>query len=180
MKKLLFVCTLLCALTATAQENITVRSVTAESIKTIAKESPKKNTLFYTFGIWCEPCRLHLPTAIRLAKDYDLEFYVLIVDSQTSEKTKQAAAYLKGIDKDIKLAVLDDSVYGDKTKKRNKKFVDEITPPQFEAIDDFSKYIVLDQQGEVIMVTTWKDNQDNDWRDDSKMVEQKIVPLLTK
>lgn len=180
MKKLLLLCTLLCALTATAQDSLAVYSVDAETIKNVAKESPKKNTLFYTFGIWCEPCRLHLPTAIKLAKDYDLEFYVLIVDSQTSEKTKQAAAYLREIDKDIKLAVLDDAVYGEKTKKRNKKFVDEITPPQFEAIDDFSKYIVLNQQGEVIMVTTWKDNRDNDWRDDSKMVQQKIVPLLTK
>ena len=102
MKKLLLVCTLLCALTATAQDSLTVYSVDAEAIKRVAKDSPKKNTLFYTFGIWCEPCRLHLPTAIKLAKDYDLEFYVLIVDSQTSEKTKEAAAYLKGIDKGYK------------------------------------------------------------------------------
>jgi hypothetical protein len=82
------------------------------------------------------------------------------------------------VDKSVKVAVLSDTTYGLKPKKRNKQFVKEITPTQFEAIDDFSKYILLNKEGEVIMVTTWKDNRDNDWRDDSKMVQQRIVPLL--
>ncbi len=185
MKKLLLAGILFIGLSATAQQpkpsnEFNVIAVDAASIKEIAKKSVKKYTLFYTFGIWCEPCRLHLPTAIKLAKDHDLDFYVIITDSQTSAKTPQAATYLLQQDKDIKIAVLSDAAYGEKTKKRNSKFVKEITPPQFENIDDFSKYIVLNQQGDVIMVTNYKDNEGNDWRDDSKMVQQRIVPLLKK
>jgi len=161
-------------------EKVDVVSVDAAALRRIAKDSPKKNTLFYTFGIWCEPCRLHLPTAIKLAKDYDLDFYVIIVDAQTSSKTPNAADYLKKQDKDIKIAVLSDAAYGEKTQKRNTKFVTEITPSQFENIDDFSKYILLNKKGEVIMVTNYKDNKGNDWRDDSKMVQKRIVPLLEK
>ncbi|MEL1244438.1 thioredoxin family protein [Flavobacterium sp. DGU11] len=177
MKKYFLMCAFMCALNSIAQ-NVTV--VDAASVKEIAKASSKKNTLFYTFGIWCEPCRLHLPTAIKLAKDHDLNFYVIIVDSEKSETTQKAVSFLKEQYKDIKIAVLSDAAYGEKTKKRNKKFVSEITPPQFEDIDDFSKYILLNQKGEVIMVTTWKDNRDNDWHDDSKMVQKRIVPLLKK
>ncbi len=183
MKKLLLVCAFVCTFAGIAQENATNVNITvvdAAALKTIAKASPKKNTLFYTFGIWCEPCRLHLPTAIKLAKDNDLDFYVIIVDSEKSDKTPAAVSFLKEQDKDIKIAVLSDAAYGEKTKKRNKKFVSEITPPQFEDIDDFSKYILLNKQGEVIMVTTYKDNEGNDWRDDSKMVQKRIVPLLEK
>ncbi|KOS04843.1 hypothetical protein AM493_01375 [Flavobacterium akiainvivens] len=143
----------------------------------MAQTSGKKNTLFYTFGIWCEPCRLHLPTAIKLAKDYDLEFYVLLVDSETSAKTPRAVEYLQKQDKDLKIAILKDAVYGEKTQKRNTKFVTEVTPPEFEMVDDYSKYILLNNQGKVIMVTNWQDNPGS-WEDDSDMVEIKIVPLL--
>lgn len=182
MKKLLLACLFFTTVSINAQQasEVAILPVDAASIKQIAKDSPKKNTLFYTFGIWCEPCRLHLPTAIKLAKDHDLDFYVIIVDSQTSDRVAPAVSFLKEQDKDIKIAILSDATYGEKTKKRNTKFVKEITPPQFENIDDFSKYILLNQQGEVIMVTNYKDNEGNDWRDDSKMVQQRIVPLLKK
>ena len=174
---------LLFALSASAQEalpKVKVTPVTAQSLSAIAKASDKKNTLFYTFGIWCEPCRLHLPTAIKLAKDHNLDFYVIIVDSQTSDKTKQAASYLYQQDKNIKMAVLSDEAYGVKTGKRNKKFVKEVTPASLENIDDYSKYILLDNTGKVLMVTNYKDNKDNERRDDSKMVQKRIVPLITK
>ncbi|MDR6967301.1 thiol-disulfide isomerase/thioredoxin [Flavobacterium arsenatis] len=182
MKQFLLLCTFICSLCATAQQPIatkatTILSVDSNDIYKLAQKSSKKNTLFFTFGIWCEPCRLHLPTAIKLAKDYDLEFYVLLVDSQTSDRTSRAIDYLQKLDKDIKIAVLKDAVYGDKTQKRNTKFVKEITPPQFEMIDGFSKYILLDKTGKVIMVTNWKDNPGS-WEDDSDMVQIKIVPLL--
>ena len=183
MKRFLLLLAFVCSLNANAQQtktelkNVNITTVDSNDIYKLAQKSGKKNTLFYTFGIWCEPCRLHLPTAIKLAKDYDMEFYVLLVDPQTSEKITGAVTYLQKLDKNIKIGVLKDAVYGDKTKKRNKKFVTEITPPQFENIDDFSKYIVLNAKGEVIMVTNWKDNP-GDWKDDSDMVTNRIVPLL--
>jgi len=177
---LTFVCTLSCYSQSIApvKENVNITEVTAASLKNIAANSSKKYTLFYTFGIWCEPCRLHLPTAIALAKEHDLDLYVIVVDAQTSDKAQKAFEYLKQQSKDIKIAVLSDAAYGEKTKKRNTKFVAEITPSRFENIDDFSKYILVNQEGEVMMVTNYKDNEGNDWKDDSKMVQQRIVPLL--
>lgn len=188
MRQFLLLCLFVCTSCTNAQKagetkaeptKVNILSVDADEIYRLAQKSDKKNTLFYTFGIWCEPCRLHLPTALKLAKDYDLEFYVLLVDPEASDKVTGAIDYLQKIDKDIKIAVLKDDVYGTKRQKRNTKFVTEITPPQFEMIDDYSKYILLDNKGKVMMVTNWKDNP-GDWRDDSKMVQDKIVPLLKK
>ena len=122
--------------------------------------------------------RLHLPTAIKLAKDHDLEFYVLLLEAEGDVRTAEAIAYLHDIDKNIKIVVLKDAVYGEKRGRKNKKFVTEITPKNFTTIDDYSKYIVLDKKGEVTMVTSWKDNKDNDWRDDSEMVQKRVVPVL--
>ena len=185
MKKLLLLCAFVSVFSIQAQEtSVTSKNeiiaVDASSIATIAKNSDKKNTLFFTFGIWCEPCRLHLPGAIKLAKEHDLDFYVLLVDGMNTENVAKGYQHIKKLDATIKVAVLNDAVYGEKLKKRNKKFVAEITPPQFENIDDFSKYILLNKEGEVILVTTWKDNRDNDWRDDTKMQKEKIIPLLSK
>lgn len=187
MKKLLFLCAFVTAFGARAQESSDLEvskdqifKVDANSIATLAKNSDKKNTLFFTFGIWCEPCILHLPGAIKLAKEHDLDFYVLLVDGMTTDRIGMAYHHIKQLDPTVKVAVLDDAVYGEKLKKRNKKFVTEITPPQFENIDDFSKYILLNKKGEVILVTTWKDNKGNDWKDDTKMQKEKIVPLLNK
>ncbi len=153
-------------------------AIDAADLRCIAKNSGKKNTLFYTFGIWCEPCRLHLPNAIKIARQFNIDLYVIIVDAEGSKKASDAVNYLQKLDKDIKIAIYKNSVYGEKTGKRNRKFVKEITPAKFEMIDDYSKYILLDNKGEVLMVTTWKDNKGNDWRDDSKMTDKKIVPLL--
>jgi len=190
MKHLLLLCAFLCTQLTFAQAvadtavtpniNISIKPVDGAIISKVAKESGKKNTLFYTFGVWCEPCRVHLPTAIKLAKDYDMEFYVLFVDAQSNTKYITGAAdYLYKLDPSIKIAVLKDDVYGVKTNKRNKKFVTEITPPQFENIDDFSKYIVLDSEGKVVMVTTWKDYNGN-WKDNNYIIQNRIVPVLTK
>lgn len=186
MRQFLLLCLFVCTSCTNAQKagetkaeptKVNILSVDTDEIYRLAQKSDKKNTLIYTFGIWCEPCRLHLPTAIKLAKDYDLNFYVLLVDQQNCDKTKRAIDYLQKIDPNIKIAILKDSVYGTNTQKRNTKFVTEITPPQFEMIDGFSKYILLNKKGEAIMVTNWKDNP-GDWRDDSDMVKIKIVPLL--
>lgn len=186
MKKVLFVLMLWSGLVFSQtdcgvllSEAANIPAVDASDIRCIARNTTKQKTMFYTFGIWCEPCVLHLPNAVRLAREYDLEFYILLVDAEADDYTLRAVQQIREQAPEIKLAVLKNSVYGEKRRKRNKKFVTEITPPAFENIDDYSKYILLDKTGEVIMVTTWKDNEKNDWRDDSKMTQERIVPLLT-
>ena len=156
-----------------------ILAVDTADIKCISQNSAKPKTLFFTFGIWCSPCRAHLPGAIKLAADRDLDFYVLLLEKEDDQKTADAIVYLRNLKPDIKIAILKDSVYGEKRTKKNKKFVAEITPKEFEVIDDYSKYILLDQQGQVLLVTNWKDNRDSkDWRDDSA-VHQKIISLLS-
>jgi len=155
-----------------------IYAIDAGDINCIAKNSTKKNTLFFTFGIWCEPCRLHLPNGIKFAEENDLDFYVLLVENENDEKTKQAVDYLKKIQNNIKVVVLKDDIYGLKRNKKNKKFVAEITPKEFENIDDYSKYILVNKDGKVKMVTNWKDNKGNNWRDDTEMVKRRILPLL--
>ena len=185
MNKIILLLALISQLTLFAQQSsekkvrdtLNISSINSVNIKEAAKYSQKKNTLLFTFASWCEPCHLHLPTAIKLAKDYDLDLYVVIIDPENSEGMNYCADYIYALDKSVKVAVLSDATYGVKPKKRNKQFITEMTPPQFENISDFSKYIVINKQGEVIMVTTWKDNK-GDWRDDTKMVNERIVPLL--
>src|SRR5690606_41184558 len=185
MKKLIFCLAILLNIISNAQENChlsnsvanPIIAVDATDIRCIAQNSEKEKTLFFTFGIWCSPCRVHLPGAIKLAEDHDLDFYVLLLERENDDRTKQAIDYLKKLKPDIKIAILKDSVYGIKRGKKNKKFVNEITPKEFEAIDDYSKYILIDNSGKVVIVTNWKDNTSKDWKDDSP-VRNKIISLL--
>ena len=62
--------------------------------------------------------------------------------------------------------------------KNTNSFLAEITPPEFENINDMSKYIIIDKKGKVLMVTNWKDNRDYDWEDDSNMIKERIIPIL--
>lgn len=165
-----------CNLSFSKKEKI--YAIDAKDIKCIAENSTKKNTLFFTFGVWCKPCRLHLPNAIQFSIDNDVNLYVLLVEAEENEKTKEAIDYLKTIKDDIKIVILKDEIYGLKRSEKNKKFVKEITPKGLEIIDDYSKYILVNNEGEVIMVTNWKDNEGNDWRDDSEMIKKRILPLL--
>lgn len=154
-----------------------VPAVDSADLACKAKNSAHKNTLFFIFGVWCEPCRIHLPGALKLAKEHDVELYVVLLEKEDDKYVTQAVKYLQGIDKDIQVLVLKDAKYGDKRSKKNKKFVTEITPPQFEDIDDYSKFILFDKQGKVIMVTNWKDYND-DWKDEESMIKRRILPLL--
>jgi thiol-disulfide isomerase/thioredoxin len=157
-----------------------VYHVNKDDILCLSKNSTKNKTLIFTFGIWCSPCRLHLPNAIKIAKDYDVELYILLIDNEEDEKVKDAINFLKAKDKDINIIILKDKQYGKKRNKKYKQFLDEITPSDFKNLNGMSKYILLDKKGNVIMVTNWKDNKENDWKDDSKMIQKKIIPLLKK
>lgn len=155
-----------------------VKAANAADMICLAKTSAKTKTLFYTFGSWCAPCRAHLPNAMKLTKDYNLDFYVLLIEKENSGKTQEAISYLRNIDSAINILILKDQTYGDASGKKYKKFLSEITPRKFENINDMSKYIILNNTGEVLMVTNWKDNRKNDWRDDSEMIKSRIIPVL--
>ncbi|WP_452231902.1 hypothetical protein [Lacinutrix sp. MEBiC02595] len=167
-----------CELTKSASEKIF--KVDKDDIICIAKNSQKEKTLVYTFGTWCGPCLKHLPNAIKLARENDLEFYVLLTDKENSERELTAIRFLKQkqekINFEIKVLNLKDE--NGKPNKKYKQFLDEITPSEFENINDMSKYIILNKLGNVLMVTNWKDNIENDYEDDSNMIEKRIKPIL--
>ncbi|WP_296317129.1 TlpA family protein disulfide reductase [Winogradskyella sp. UBA3174] len=167
-----------CQLTKSASEKIF--TVDKNDILCLAMNSEKEKTLVYTFGIWCAPCIKHLPNAIKLAREYNLDFYVLLMDKENSDKELNAIEFLKQIQEKIKfeIKVINLKDENGRPNKKYKHFLREITPPEFENINDMSKYIILDKLGNVLMVTNWKDNRENDWEDDSKMIEKRIKPIL--
>jgi len=81
-------------------------------------------------------------------------------------------------EQDFKYNIL---VLKDETGRRKKnylKFLTEITPPQFEVINDMGKHIVIDKSGEVLLVTSYKDKTENNELDDAGILKEKVLPLL--
>ncbi len=154
-----------------------------EKVKCLAMNSQKSKTIVYTFGIWCQPCIYHLPQALALEQEYDVDVYVLIVDPENTQFITRALVFFKEFDakyqQKTKLLLLED-VEGKKSRsKKYKSFLAQITPSHFENINDMSKYIVLNKKGETVLVTNYKDSkQDVDWTDDRPMLKRLVIPLL--
>lgn len=159
-------------------QNNNISIVEANDIICLAKSTIKNKIFLYTFGMWCVPCIKHLPNAINLSETHNLEMFILLIDRENeSELLERTVKYLRGKKSDINILLLKDY----KNKSRNGKyirFLKEITPKEFENINDMSKYILYNKKGEVILITSWKDNRNNDWQDDSKMIKEIIIPVL--
>lgn len=157
-----------------------IYSVTTEDIKCLAKKSDQPNTLFFTFGSWCQPCIYHIPAFYAIEKYYKVDLYVLLVDKEDSHFAEEGRDMILDAFPNAKILVIKDLDRGGKSKKY-KDFLAKITPSKFENIDDMSKFIVLNQTSEVQMVTTWKDSKDDpDWKDSKPMVRRIVLPLLSK
>jgi thiol-disulfide isomerase/thioredoxin len=184
MKKILITLMLVINLVAYGQnceinkDNYGLLKVDVSDIKCIAK-SDKKFTLVYTFGLWCEPCIVHLKDVLDLAENYNLKLLVLVIDRNETNYA-YSKKYLESKKEGIKVMSLK-NIYGKREKKRYKNFLSEITPKKFNNIDDMSKYILLDKNGKVLMVTSYKDNlKGEDWKNNKPMLKRKIIPFLTK
>lgn len=145
----------------------------------LSKKSSSANTIFYTFGIWCAPCIKHLDNTIAINENYDVDLYILLTENENDTIIKKTVEYLKKRSANLNILTIKDS-YGKRKSKKYKKFLKEITPNRFKNINGMSKYILLNNAGEIKMITTWKDNIENNWDDDSKMLEKKIIPFLRK
>ncbi len=187
MKKLGIFIGLLTGLTLSAQEDqcglqkseFGMYRVDTADLKCLAKNSDKKNTLFFTFARWCTPCLYHLPNFLSIEKRYNVDSYVLLIDPEGDHMIKLAKDYILENDPNAKILVLKD--LDKKNRRKYKEFIKEITPGQFEMITDMSKYIVLNHAGEIQLVTTWKDNKEYpEWKDDSSTIKRIVLPLLEK
>ncbi|GAB0157263.1 hypothetical protein CHRYSEOSP005_25350 [Chryseobacterium sp. Alg-005] len=162
-------------------EHINVPAIDKNDLLCMAKNSGKPTTVFYTLASWCVPCIQHLPDALKLEKDFNTDVYVVLVEGEDDPRVQSAINRVKDRSENAKIVVLKNSVYQGGVKKRNKTFVTQITPPQFEAIPDFSKFIVVNHQGEVVMVTNWKDYKKLDKKNKEnvqQMLSHTVIPLL--
>ncbi|MDR7795372.1 hypothetical protein D1Z98_09270 [Riemerella anatipestifer] len=155
-----------------------LKIINAEKVKCIAQNRPRPS-LFFTFGIWCYPCRLHAKGAYDFAKEHNLNFYVVLIenDKEKNYRILKAIDFWENIDKNINILLVSNE-YSSRPRAKNKKFLTEITPTEFENIDDMSKYILVNNSGKVEMVTSYKDFGEDDWRDDSGILARKILPLI--
>nr|WP_314495670.1 hypothetical protein [uncultured Chryseobacterium sp.] len=161
--------------------SLNIKKVDKEDLICIAKNSDQPITVFYTFASWCAPCRMHLLQALYLEKFFKTNVYIVLVEGESDRKIINGINYIEKYAPDAKMLVLKDAVYEGGVKKRNRQFVTDITPPQFENIADFSKFILINKEGQTVLVTNYKDNEnDPDWKDAMPMIKRKIIPLLEK
>ncbi len=154
--------------------------VDVNGVKCIAQNNNTK-TLVWTFGIWCEPCRLHYKNAYTFATENKLGFYVLLIENHTADNRRISSAiqFLRDKYPEVKILIADNK-YGTKPARKNKNFLTEITPSNFENIDDMSKYILINNEGSVEMVTNYNDFEGDNWQDDSGIIKRRLLPLVNK
>lgn len=143
----------------------------------LAKSSDKPFTMFFTFASWCKPCRLHLKDFVTFCKNNNIESYLILLEGEDDKKILKAISYIKENSTGLKLLVLKNEDYGNEIRERNAKFVKEITPKEFELIEDLSKFIFVSKNGEILYVTNYKD-YNKDWKDADTMLNRTIYPLI--
>jgi thiol-disulfide isomerase/thioredoxin len=186
---------LLCSISFFAQENkcgLTksisgIYSIEGKDVSCIAENSDKSHTIFYTFAWWCAPCKINIVDTMNLlSENENADLYVVLIDKEGSEFLDLAIQYVEQNFPKFpaeKILVIKDYEKRGKTKKY-KEFLTAVTPKPFEVIDDMSKFIILNKQGETLLVTSWKDRNGGksikDWKfGDAAFIKRAIFPVLT-
>lgn len=165
----------------TESTSLKIKKVDKKDLICIAENSDQPITIFYTFASWCQPCRMHLLQALYLEKSYQSNVYIVLVEGESDPRIINGIDYIKKYATEAKMVVLKDDIYEGGVKKRNRQFVNDMTPADFENIADFSKFIMINKEGKTLLVTTYKDSEkDPDWKDAMPMIRRKIIPLLEK
>lgn len=162
--------------------------VDAKDIRCLAKNSEQEISMFYTFAEWCKPCLKHIPALIPFVIENEIDLYIVLIDRENNIRVEWAEIILKRFEQEIrdhyqedfsfKLYVLKDE--GGRPRKKYNKFLTEITPLQFEVIGDLGKHIVMNKSGEVLLVTSYKDNPENLEGKNSHVLNEVIRPVLEK
>lgn len=101
--------------------------------------------------MWCKPCREDLPRYIETFKNKNVDVYLLLVDSQ-KKQLNNIVNYLKKEGDFVKPLKIDEVKYGKRLRKAYRNFLEDITPNAFEVIDDMSKLILINQNGQIEMI----------------------------
>ncbi len=164
-----------CALKPSGTKGI--HAVTVDDLRCLAKEPSHQRLLCLTYAAWCTPCRAHLPGAIAFAAANRLKLIVIVPEAETDALLRDADAQVRKLDTGVRVVVVSDA-YGKTRNPKYKRFLKELIPPPFPLIEDYSKYILFDKSGNVSYVSSWKDNRKNNWRSDTAIQNQRILPLL--
>lgn len=170
-------------------------AVDAEDVICIAKNSDKDISLFYTFADWCSPCRASVPNIVELAKKNDVALHFLLVDRETeSFFVKRGIDFLRNNIEQPSIYIISDSLYssknavrknslivlmGEKEREKYSNFIIKITPPSFKVSSGMGKSILINKEGEVILVTSNED-KDKTKKDGKKAVYQKIEEYIAR
>jgi thiol-disulfide isomerase/thioredoxin len=176
-------------------------TVNVEDVICLAQNSDKDITIFFTYANWCAPCRKKVPEAIKLAKEYDADFYLLFIDRERDSFRLGWALQISDSvnNNQLKMAIISDDLYDEKAiarmERRDRRafqidtgrlagnkyrnFLTQITPPEFENINDMGKFIVLNKNGDVLLVTNYKDNAGS-VKGDYSVLFEKITRILVE
>jgi thiol-disulfide isomerase/thioredoxin len=166
-------------------------SVTPDDVRCIAQNADKDISLFYTFAAWCSPCRAHLPELIELSKKHEINFYVIITARENNvSDINKTVGFLDGLSNDIDKFIISDSLYigenkikkpklidmnGKREREKYDNFLKALTPDKFEHISDMGKSVLVNKEGNTILVTNYKDK---DGRKDNSKVNEKIIKYI--
>ena len=67
---------------------------------------------------------------------------------------------------------------GARHREKYTKYITQITPPEFEDSNDMGKFIVINKEGKVILVTNYKDSQNAEDKDDDSLCFQKVIKAI--
>lgn len=156
-----------------------IKAINSDGLRCLATSSGKSNTIFLTYARWCGPCLYKIHTLFKLADEYDVELYVLMMDPENQRITYLGMEYVLEVNPNAKIVIIKDE--GKKGKKRKyRDFLKKITPVNQDVIDDMGKWIVYDSEGSLKLITSYKDTEEETDKYDRAMVKRLIIPLLSK
>ena len=177
-------------------------TVNVEDVICLAKNSERDITIFYTFAYWCVPCRRELPRVIRLAKELNTDFYVLLIEQESNrlEIGRALQKFYTRYNNELNVVVLSDSMLSERAQRRAQRraergfvlvdtgslerdkyinFLTQITPPEVgNIIPGMGLYIILNNKGEVLWVTNQRDAQGLRGEEASERVRERVRQVI--
>jgi hypothetical protein len=123
-----------------------------------------------------------MPNVIEMGNTYNLDFYVLLTESEKDRGVSSAIDFVKSISKDTKMVILDDAVYGSSARTRNNRFIAEIGGRKKEFNPGYGVCIVINKEGEILKVTNnatdFRKKADGTWESYQELLNREVIPIF--
>ncbi len=165
-------------------EAIDILKIDISNMVCISKNSTKPYTVFYTFASWCAPCREHISNLNELQKKFEnkIDSFVLIVEGEKDRGVRSGIDFIRDKNPNAKILILKDDVFGENVRKKNNKFIAEISKKKKRFNPGYSVFILMNNQGEVLRVTDnyedYRKKSDGTWEDTDEVLNRVIIPLI--